>query len=110
MTDNEILSLMRENPPEGHRELFNKYYSYDDIYNYIEAKRNSDEKNKLKENLNQKTEEIYNLENKFRIEKRELEEKYKKEIQELKFRLKDAEDKNMKLKVQLFESENKYKE
>ena len=28
MTDNEILSLMRENPPEGHRELFNKYYSY----------------------------------------------------------------------------------
>ena len=37
--------------------------------NYIEAKRNSDEKNKLKENLNQKTEEIYNLENKFRIEK-----------------------------------------
>ena len=78
--------------------------------NYIEAKRNSDEKNKLKENLNQKTEEIYNLENKFRIEKRELEEKYKKEIQELKFRLKDAEDKNMKLKVQLFESENKYKE
>ena len=28
MTDNEILSLIREKPPEGQRALFNKYYSY----------------------------------------------------------------------------------
>ena len=28
MTDNEILSLMRETPPQGQRALFDKYYSY----------------------------------------------------------------------------------
>ena len=28
MTDNEILCLMREAPPQGQRALFDKYYSY----------------------------------------------------------------------------------
>ena len=28
MTDNEILCLMREEPPQGQRALFDKYYSY----------------------------------------------------------------------------------
>ena len=33
MTDNEILSLMREKPPEGQRALFDKYYSY--VYSIV---------------------------------------------------------------------------
>lgn len=33
MTDNEILSLMRERPPEGQRALFDKYYSY--VYSIV---------------------------------------------------------------------------
>ena len=78
--------------------------------NYIEAKRNSDEKNRLKENLNQKTEEINNLEYKFRKERKEFQEKSSKEIQDLKFKLKDAEDKNMKYKSKLLDYENKLKE
>ena len=78
--------------------------------NFIAAKRNSEEKNKLKENLNQKTEEFNNLEKKFRIEKKELEESTRKEIQELKFKLKDAEDKNKKFKAKLEECDNKLKE
>ena len=78
--------------------------------NFIAAKRNSEEKNRLKENLNQKTEEFNNLEKKFRIEKKELEENMKKEIQDLKFKLKDAEDKIKKYKAKLEESEIKLKE
>ena len=78
--------------------------------NYLVAKRNSDERNKLKENLNQKTEEFNNLEKKYRIEKEELKENMKKEIQDMKFKLKDAEDKLKKYKSKLEESENKLKE
>ena len=76
--------------------------------NYIEAKKNSEEKNRLKENLNQKTEEYNNLEKKYRIEKEELKDNMKKEIQELKFKLKDSEDKNKKFKAKLedFSSQN----
>ena len=33
MTDNEILSLMRETPPQGQRALFDKYYSY--VYSIV---------------------------------------------------------------------------
>ena len=33
MTDNEILSLMRETPPQGPRALFDKYYSY--VYSIV---------------------------------------------------------------------------
>ena len=78
--------------------------------NYIEAKKNSDEKNKLKENLNQKMEEFNNLEKKYRLEREELKENTKKEIQELKFKLKDAEDKIKKYKAKLEEYDNKLKE
>lgn len=78
--------------------------------NYIEAKKNSEEKNRLKENLNQKMEEYNNLEKKYRIEKEELKDNMKKEIQELKFKLKDSEDKNKKFKAKLEEYENKLKE
>ena len=77
---------------------------------FIEAKRNSDEKNKLKENLNQKTEEFIKLENKYRLEREELKENTKKEIQELKFKLKDSEDKCKKLKAKVEEYDNKLKE
>ena len=78
--------------------------------NYIEAKKNSDEKNKLKENLNQKMEEFNNLEKKYRLEREELKENTRKEIQELKFKLKDAEDKIKKYKAKLEEYDNKLKE
>lgn len=33
MTDNEIMSLMRETPPQGQRALFDKYYSY--VYSIV---------------------------------------------------------------------------
>ena len=76
----------------------------------LKAKKYSDEKNKLKENLNQKTEDYNNLEKKYRIEKEELKSSMSKEIQELKFKLKDAEDKNKKFKAKIEENENKLKE
>ena len=76
----------------------------------FKAIKDSDEKNKLKENLNQKTEDYKNLERKYHAEKEEIKSSMSKEIQELKFKLKDAEDKIKKFKYKIEENENKLKE
>ena len=55
-------------------------------------------------------EEFNNLEKKYRLEREELKENTKKEIQELKFKLKDSEDKIKKYKAKLEEYDNKLKE
>ena len=108
---------------EGSIEIKNKLVQYVQEFNdkcqkflkqkaeqCLEAKRYSDEKNKLKENLNQKTEDYNNLEKKYRQEKEELKSSMSKEIQALKFKLKDAEDKNKKFKAKFEDYENILKE
>ena len=93
-------------------EFYNNFRNFltNKTENYIEVNRNNDEKKKLKEKMNQKTEELINMEKKYRLEKEELKENMQKEIQDLKFKLKDSEDKCKKFKAKLEELENKLKE
>jgi hypothetical protein len=65
--------------------------------NYFERKERSEDKKKLKEDLNKKNKDYNELEEKNRKERGELKERYANQIMELNFKIKDLENKNKKL-------------
>ena len=80
--------------------------------NIVQAKKSSEVKNKLQENLDQKIEELNNIKEKYRIEKEDLIEKYKKDTNEYKNKLRNKEDEIRKYKATIEDLEkslNQYK-